>query len=470
MDIVKQTADAAWDVLEDAVVTAGGRPVGTVAARDVELEALNYDQVFTRDFAVSAFAFLARGEHEIVREFLIILADLQSREYHMDCFRAGAGLMPASFDIDVEDGEEVVVPDFGERAIGRVTPVDSGMWWLYTLRAYFVATSDRELLRRDDIQRAIRLILDLCLTTRFETLPTMLVPDGASMIDRRMGVYGHPIDVQSLFVCALRSAMEVVEEGELKDAAQNRLSHLGYHIRRYYWLDFDRLNQIHRFEVEELGETVANPFNVYPATIPHWLPPWLPDDAGYFVGNLGPARIDFRWFAHGNLLAVLASLATEDQTQQLLRLVEERWDDLVGSMPLKVCYPAVRDRDWKLLTGSDPKNIPWSYHNGGSWPFLIWMLTAAAIRGDRPELAERALDLAAARLAHDRWPEYYDGPRGRLVGRRARSLQTWTAAGFAFAQQLLNDPSCAKLVLFDTELEVNGCAAARPTESSAAGA
>jgi hypothetical protein len=457
MSTVEHTVGAAWNVLEDAVVTAGGRPVGTVAARDAELESLNYDQVFTRDFAVSAFAFLAHGEHGIVREFLITLAELQSREYHMDCFRAGAGLMPASFAVEVEDGNEVVIPDFGERAIGRVTPVDSGMWWLYILRAYTVATGDRELLDREDIQGAVRLILDLCLTTRFETLPTMLVPDGASMIDRRMGVYGHPIDVQSLFVCALRSALEVLEEGPLRDATQHRLGHLGHHIRKYYWLNFDRLNQIHRFEVEELGETVDNPFNVYPATIPNWLPPWLPDDAGYFVGNLGPARIDFRWFAHGNLLAVLASLATEQQTQQLLRLVEERWDDLIGSMPLKVCYPALRDRDWELLTGSDPKNIPWSYHNGGSWPFLIWMLTAAAIRGGRSDLAERALELAAGRLTLDRWPEYYDGPRGRLVGRRARSFQTWTAAGFVLAHQILRDPSSAGLVMFDAELEVSGC-------------
>ncbi len=51
----------------------------------------------------------------------------------MDCHSPGQGLMPASFKVRVVplDGdddvtEEVLDPDFGEAAIGRVAPVDSG--------------------------------------------------------------------------------------------------------------------------------------------------------------------------------------------------------------------------------------------------------------------------------------------------------------------------------------------------------
>lgn len=51
----------------------------------------------------------------------------------MDCYSPGQGLMPASFKVrtvplDGGDGtlEEVLDPDFGESAIGRVAPVDSG--------------------------------------------------------------------------------------------------------------------------------------------------------------------------------------------------------------------------------------------------------------------------------------------------------------------------------------------------------
>lgn len=51
----------------------------------------------------------------------------------MDCYSPGQGLMPASFKVRTvpldgngEAFEEVLDPDFGESAIGRVAPVDSG--------------------------------------------------------------------------------------------------------------------------------------------------------------------------------------------------------------------------------------------------------------------------------------------------------------------------------------------------------
>ncbi|MBW6456630.1 MAG: glycoside hydrolase 100 family protein, partial [Trueperaceae bacterium] len=38
------------------------------------------------------------------------------------------------------------------------------------------------------------------------------------------------------------------------------------------------------------------------------------------------------------------------------------------------------------------------------------------------------------------WPEYYDGPYGGLIGRRARLRQTWSAAAALAATALLRDP------------------------------
>lgn len=53
----------------------------------------------------------------------------------MDCYNPGEGLMPASFKVrtvplDGRNGEfeDMLDPDFGESAIGRVAPVDSGKW------------------------------------------------------------------------------------------------------------------------------------------------------------------------------------------------------------------------------------------------------------------------------------------------------------------------------------------------------
>lgn len=68
----------AWRLLRNAVVTYCGSPVGTVAANDPNDKLpLNYDQVFIRDFVPSAFAFLLKGEGEIVRNFLLHTLQLQ---------------------------------------------------------------------------------------------------------------------------------------------------------------------------------------------------------------------------------------------------------------------------------------------------------------------------------------------------------------------------------------------------------
>ena len=82
--------DQARRELDASIVTYRGKPVGTVAARDPEVASLHYDQVFTRDFAVSAVACLLDGKPEIVRSYLETTLELQSRDKRMDCFRPGA--------------------------------------------------------------------------------------------------------------------------------------------------------------------------------------------------------------------------------------------------------------------------------------------------------------------------------------------------------------------------------------------
>lgn len=451
----------AYEALQASVIYYHGLPVGTVAARDSEQTALNYDQCFTRDFAISALVFLMRGEVEIVRNFLMLTLTLQSRGRQLDCFTPGQGLMPASFKVVSEGVEESIVADFGEQAIARVAPVDSCFWWLLLLRAYVKATGDLALAHKPEFQRGIRLILDLCLTARFDMFPTLLVPDGSFMIDRRMGVHGYPLEIQALFYAALQVANELLlPEAENKtylQAVSDRLSHLAYHVRNYYWLDLDGLNKIYRYGVEEFGASAMNWLNIYPATIPDWLPEWLPEKGGYLVGNLGPAWMDFRFFTQGNLLAIITSLASKQQAQAIMDLIECCWQDLVGQMPMKICFPAIVGEEWRLMTGCDPKNISWSYHNGGSWAVLLWVLTAAALKTGRSEMAHRAIAIAQKRLQRDQWAEYYDGKQGRLIGREARKFQTWTLAGFLAAQALLDNSEHLALINFDTEPTMLEC-------------
>jgi len=447
--------NSAYQILDDAVMQYRGRPVGTVAALSAKaVAAANYEECFVRDFVPSALVFLHDGKPEIVRNFLEAVLELRVSERKMAGHELQPGVMPASFRvIHTEDGERLMA-DFGERAIGRVAPVDSMMWWMILLGAYVRATGDRELAERPAFQRCIEQILHLCLRDTFEVFPTLLVPDGAFMIDRRMGVYGHPLEIQALFFGMLQVAESLLvptdTNRDLLRTATSRRNALRTYVRIYYWLDLDRLNEIHRFRTEEFGAESINMLNIYPESIPDWIEGWFPETSGYFVGNLGPGRMDFRFFSVGNLLAILFDLATPEQARGILDLYVKRWDDLMGNMPLKICYPALEGKEWLLFTGCDPKNVPWSYHNGGSWPALLWMFVAAALKAGRRELADWAYDLAARQLPGDGWPEYYDGRTARLVGRRANLDQVWSATSLIVSHQLLESGEAPLLVPEET--------------------
>jgi glycogen debranching enzyme len=459
--------DLAERLLETSVIEYRGRPVGTSAACDTSPEAANYHECFVRDFVPSALVFLLRGRADIVRNFLETVLELRGSQPVLEGHGRSPGLMPASFHVTGRGGEETLVADFGERAIGRVVPVDSAMWWMFLLRAYVISTEDWDFARSREVQACIREILELYLREQFEVSPTLLVPDGAFMIDRRMGVYGHPLEIQALFFGMLCTARELLECSETERALQEnldiRIRALRAFVRSRYWVDRERLNEIHRFKGEEFGPDASNVLNVYPESIPEWMDGWLDAHAGYLVGNQGPGRVDFRFFTQGNLLAVLFGLATREEAQGIMRLFDLHWDRLMGEMPVKIVYPAAAGKEWMMVTGSDPKNVPWSYHNGGNWPVLIWPFVGAALRMGRVGMAEWALDLITERLAADHWPEYYDGRRGGLIGRRANFFQTWSATGLVLAHDIMESPE--RRALFDRFMFTG----AGPGETSACG-
>jgi hypothetical protein len=444
-----QAFDSAYALLRDSVMRYRGEPVGTVAALAGQEAAANYQDCFVRDFVPSALVFLADGEHVIVRNFLRTLLDLRVQHERIQGHGLEPAVLPASFRVICNGEDEEIRADFGDHAIGRVAPVDAMMWWVILLALYTRTSQDRSLIEDQAVQHALCSILELTLREGFEVFPTLLVPDGSFMIDRRMGVYGHPLEIQTLFHGMLVAAVELLHLVGIGDGlieiAEKRANMLRTYLQVFYWLDLERLNEIHRYKTEEFGDASVNMLNIYPESIPDWVVNWITDRGGYLVGNLGPGRMDFRFFALGNLLAILFGITSERESHSLMSLYHDRWDDLVGRMPAKLVFPAVVGKEWMFMTGSDPKNVPWSYHNGGNWPVLLWPLVAAALKTGRGDLAQLALDVADQSLPKASWPEYYDGQRGNLIGRRAQLNQVWSATSYLLAHKLIDDPGLLDL-------------------------
>lgn len=168
------------------------------------------------------------------------------------------------------------------------------------------------------------------------------------------------VHVQALFYSALRCSREMLivndTTSNMAAAISNRLSALSFHMREYYWVDMKKINEIYRYKTEEYSTDAVNKFNIYPEQIPSWLVDWISEEGGYFIGNLQPAHMDFRFFTLGNLWTIVSSLGTTRQNRGILNLIEAKWDDIIGQMPLKICYPALEGEEWRIITGCDPKN------------------------------------------------------------------------------------------------------------------
>ncbi|GLJ28210.1 hypothetical protein SUGI_0554080 [Cryptomeria japonica] len=74
------TIEDAWENLRCSLIYFHGRPIGCIAALDSNVEAINYNQVFVRDFVPATLAFMMNDEHEIVKNFLLKTLCLQGWE------------------------------------------------------------------------------------------------------------------------------------------------------------------------------------------------------------------------------------------------------------------------------------------------------------------------------------------------------------------------------------------------------
>jgi beta-fructofuranosidase len=288
-------------------------------------------------------------------------------------------VFPTSF---VEQNGQLLA-DYGQRSIGSITSVDASLWWPVLCWLYVRRSRDWEFGASQKVQRGVQLLLDLVLHPTFEGTPVLFVPDCSFMIDRPMDVWGAPLEIEVLLYGCLGSCcqlMDLAQKGRSSRLLEQRLvltrqwkHDLRSYLLKHYWVTSKTMQVLRRRPTEQYGETQAlNEFNVQPQVIPPWLQDWLEDRGGYLIGNMRTGRPDFRFYSLGNSLACLFGLVTAPQQRALFRLVLHNRHHLMAQMPMRICHPPIEGDKWREKTGSDPKNWPWSYHNGGHWPSLLW--------------------------------------------------------------------------------------------------
>ena len=448
---------------ERSLVRVRGEIVGSVAALEHpgKSGAVNYGEVFVRDNVPVMLYLLLQGRYGIVRHFLTICLELQSSAYQT------RGIFPTSF---VEQ-QGSLVADYGQRSIGRISSVDATLWWPVLCWLYVQRSHDYGFGTNQNVQRGVQLLLDLVLHPTFEGTPVLFVPDCAFMIDRPMDVWGAPLEVEVLLFGCLRSCyqlMALAQKGSMSRLLEQRLvltrrwiQDLRGFLYKHYWVTSKTMQMLRRRPTEQFGEQQGeNEFNVQPQVVPSWLQEWLDNQGGYLIGNMRTGRPDFRFYSLGNSLACLFGLLTPPKQRALFRLVLHNRKDLMAQMPMRICHPPMDLDEWRNKTGSDPKNWPWSYHNGGHWPSLLWFLGGAILlyQQQNPqadgllmdqmhELLEESYRSQLSQLPRQEWAEYFDGPTGAWIGQQARTYQTWTVVGFLLMHHLLRvKPSDATIL------------------------
>jgi GH15 family glucan-1,4-alpha-glucosidase len=153
-------------------------------------------------------------------------------------------------------------------------------------------------------------------------------------------------------------------------------------------------------------------------------------ELGYFVtsetlDNLSSA---------GNLLAVAWGLATSDQTESILKVLEDA--KMAEPVPTRVTYPSYPP---ELVALENRLGGLANYHTEASWPWIgAWHLIAL-VQNDDMEQAQQILKRIADVIVRDRQVNEVHGPDGKPLSSlwyKSEAPLTWNAGMLLYAYQI----------------------------------
>lgn len=170
-------------------------------------------------------------------------------------------------------------------------------------------------------------------------------------------------------------------------------------------------------EAETLSRTIQEEF-------------WRPD-LGYFITSRSLEQLS----SAGNLLAIAWGLTSPDQTESILKVMEEA--GMADPVPTRVAYPSYPN---SLIAIENILGGLGNYHTDAAWLWIgAWHVIALA-NSDRLEQAQEMMARISEIIIRDRQVNEVHGPNGEPLNSiwyKSESPLTWNAGMLIYAYNVL---------------------------------
>jgi glycogen debranching enzyme len=358
------------------------------AARTAKSVDRNYASIFGRDAAICSLGMVASGDRELIRHAKKGLLTLAA-------YQAPNGQIP-----------KYVKPEKREADFWYSGCIDATLWWLYAVDHFDRAMPSSDLKKRLEPKIARAFSWLFCQEHQ-----------GMFLVQQNEASDWADIMPRSGFVLYSNALWYAVKkEYGIRTAAKTR------HFFRHIFFPFDKSCSEHR-RAKILTEYVMN---------------------GAKQRDFYLSFVNFSFWGedvdvYGNILACLFGIPTREKQETIVdRLLKRRANQ---PWPIRTLLSPIQREScfWRPYMERHKQNLPYQYHNGGTWPYVAGFWVLLLLKLGRKELARQELGRYAEVCKANKWEfnEWLHGKTGKPLGMAG---QSWNAAMFVLAYHTLHDP------------------------------
>ena len=356
----------------------------------------NYRRVWARDGVICSLAALLDGDEALVQTAKATLVTLAEHQHQL-------GNIPSNVFFD----KPKTLLSFGGLA-GRV---DTVSWFIIGVCNYAHLTGQTNFAKAhiEHLNKG----LSLMEAWEFNTNHLMYVPRSGNWADEYI-TEGYILYDQLLRVWALRCYHQLFPAQEMEDKIRN----------------------IERKVVENYRKKQTTDKPYHPRAYKQL------QEKAYWVASFNPSGYQEQFDALANAIGILLDLDDKSSfSSEVISYAEELRASLKLNL-LPAFWPPIteEDADWNLLENNckyEFRNVPFEFHNGGTWQMVNGFYGAALCQHNKTEAAEEVLQQIHQLNEAEDWAFYenFNTDTGEVTG---VPHCAWSAAGAVILQQYLN--------------------------------